>query len=151
MTTIVCNKEQMAGDLQMTLTGVVSMKTKCKTKVYKFQPHELHFPHEPFIVGFCGAATEIVDIVDFYMDPENYKEMPRTRNLSGLILTQSGRIFQFDRPDKWLAVDAKFAAMGSGATTALGALHHGATPKEAVTAASKVDPYTGMGVKVVGF
>ena len=135
----------------MTLTGAVSMKTKCKTKVYKFQPHELHFEFEPFIVGFCGTASEIVDIVDFYTSPEVYKDMPRTRNLSGLVLTQSGKIFQFDRPDKWLAVSAPFAAMGSGACTALGALHCGASPRDAVNAAMKVDPFTGLGVKVVSF
>jgi hypothetical protein len=92
----------------------------------------LHFDIEPFLVGFCGAASEIVDIVDFYNRPELYKDMPRTKNLSGLVLTSSGKIFQFDTPSKWLAVDAPYAAMGSGATTALGALHMGASPKEAV-------------------
>lgn len=135
----------------MTLTGAVSMKTKCRTKVYKFDPHELHFPVEPFMIGFCGTASEIVDIVDYYMSPEGYKDVPRTRNLSGLVLTESGKIFQFDNPGKWIAVDAPFAAMGSGANTALGAMHMGATPKEAILAATKVDPFTGMGVKEVSF
>lgn len=149
MTTIVCNKEEMVCDLQMTIAG--SMKVKCKTKIYKFEPHELHFDIEPFMVGFCGAASEIVDVIDFYNRPELYKDMPRTRNLSGLVLTQSGKIFSFDRPQAWLAVEEKFAAMGSGAPSALGALHAGATPKEAVLAAMKVDPFTGMGTKVLKF
>ena len=136
----------MACDLQFTLHG--SMKTKGKTKCYKFNPHEMHFDLEPFIVGFCGAASEIIDIVDFYSQPEVYKSMPRTKNLSGLVLTASGKIFQFDQPAKWLIVDAPFAAMGSGAQAAYGALHMGASPKEAVQAAMKIDPFTGMGIKV---
>ena len=139
----------MACDFQFTLSGTA--KTKGKTKIYKFDPHELHFDIEPFIVGFAGAASEIVDIIDFYTRPELYEKMPRTKGLSGLVLTQSGKIFQFDSPSKWLAVEGNFAAIGSGMMTALGALHHGATPKEAVQAAMKVDPFTGMGTKTLKF
>lgn len=139
----------MACDLQMTVNG--AMKTKCGTKVYKIQPHELHFSHEAFLVGFCGAASEIGDVVDFYERPELYKTMPRTKALHGLVLTASGKIFQFDSPGKWLTVNSPFASMGSGSPIALGALHMGATPKQAVQAAMKVDPFTGMGVKTFKF
>lgn len=148
MTTIVTNKQEMACDLQMTLN--MTTKTKAKTKIFKIDPHEMHF-HEPFIIGFCGSASEIIDVVDFYERPEIYERLPRTKNLSGLVLTESGKIFQFDSPGKWLAVDGPYAAMGSGSNVALGALHMGATPKEAVLAASKVDPFTGMGTKVLRF
>lgn len=148
MTTIVCNKSEMACDLQMTLN--MATKTKAKTKIFKINAHEMHYP-EDFIIGFCGAASEIIDVVDFYQNPEIYERLPRTKNLSGLVLTASGRIYQFDTPGKWLVVDHKHAAAGSGANIALGALHMGATPKEAVLAASKVDPFTGMGTKVLSF
>jgi 20S proteasome alpha/beta subunit len=146
MTTIVCNKTEMACDLQFTLYG--QMKTKGKTKIFQIDPHPVHYDAEPFLVGFAGAASEIIDVVDFYQNPEVYGKMPRTRNLSGLVLTKSGRIFQFDTPDKWIAVDEKYAAIGTGSLTAMGALIAGATPKQAVAAASKVDPMTGMGIKV---
>lgn len=149
MTTIACSKTEMACDLQMTVSGV--MKVKAKTKVYLIEPHDLHFTHEPFIMGFCGAATEIIQVVDFYERPELYKGIPRTKNLQGLVLTKSGKIFSFDNPSQWLAVEGNFAAMGSGAPSAYGALHMGATPKEAVQAAMKVDPNTGMGTKVLSF
>lgn len=148
ITTIVCNKEEMACDLQMTLN--MTTKSKAKTKIFKINAHEMHFP-ENFIIGFCGLASEIIDVVDFYECPEVYEKMPRTKNLSGLVLTESGKIYQFDTPSKWLLVDDKYAAAGSGANVALGALHMGATPKEAVLAASKVDPFTGMGTKVLSF
>ena len=149
MTTIACNKTEMCSDLQFTLNG--NMKTKGKTKIYKIAPHILHYPDEEFIVGFCGNASDIIDVADYYYCPENYKQIPRVRNLSGLILTKSGKIYHFDTPGKWLIIDAPFAAMGSGSPVALGALHTGATPKEAVLAASKVDTYTGMGTKVLSF
>ena len=138
----------MACDLQFTVMG--QMKTKGYTKIYKFEPHELHF-HEPFIMGFCGTAGDIIDVIDYYYQPDLYKSFPKVRNLSGLVLTQSGHIFQFDQPEKWLPVIAPFAAMDSGSPTAYGALHMGASPKEAVLAATKVDPFTGMGTKVLKF
>ena len=71
ITTIVCNKEEMACDLQMTISG--AQKMKCKTKIFKFFPDEKHFP-EPFIVGFSGDASEIMDVVDFYEHPEIYQK-----------------------------------------------------------------------------
>ena len=138
----------MACDLQFTISDQVKMKGK--TKIYLVEPHELHCP-EQFIIGFSGTASDIIDVIDFYQCPERYKRMPSTRNLQGLVLTASGVIYMFDRPSHWLPVNAKFAAMGSGSPTALGAMHMGATPKEAVLAAGKVDPYTGMGTKLLSF
>lgn len=149
MTTIVCNKFEMCCDLQYTVNG--NIKTKGTTKIFKIEPHELHYPHEQFIVGFCGSASELIDLADYYYSPENYKYIPRTRSTSGLILTKSGKIYQFDSPGKWIVLADKFASMGSGSSTALGAMHSGATPKEAVLAASKVDCFTGMGTKVLNF
>ena len=48
-------------------------------------------------------------------------------------------------------MDEPTYAIGSGMHYALGALKTGATPKEAVVAASKLDPMTGLGVKVMEF
>jgi len=149
MTTIVCNKTEMACDLQMTISG--SLKMKCKTKIFKIAPNELHFPIESFLIGFCGSVGDMIDVVDYYERPELYKGIPRVRNLSGLVLTESGSIFHFDSPGKWMAIDSIYASMGSGSLTAMGALAMGATPKQAVQAAMKVDPFTGMGTKTLKF
>lgn len=138
----------MCGDLQFTVQGV--MKTKGRTKIFRVAPHELHH-HEEFFIGFCGIASDFIDVIDYYQNPEFYKTIPKTRGLGGLILTKSGKIFQFDDPGKWLAVAGKYAAIGSGAPAAYGALLMGATPKEAVLAASKVCPFTGMGTTLLKF
>jgi len=138
----------MACDLQMTTDGV--LKSKCKTKIFKFASGKDHFCPEPFLAGFAGNAMDIMTVVDFYHNPELYDRAPKTKNFSGLILTQSGRIFIFyDSPGNWLTVDSKYHSIGSGSLTALGAMHMGATPKQAVQAAMKVDPLTGMGTKVI--
>ena len=148
MTTIVCNKEEMACDLQMTLG--IGTKVKTKTKIFYIPAHELHHP-EDFLVGFAGTASDIIDVVDYYMNPELYKSIPRTKGLSGLILTKSKQIYMFDTPGKWLAVTSPYHAIGSGNHAALGAMSVGASPKDAVLAATKVDPFTGMGTKVLTF
>jgi 20S proteasome alpha/beta subunit len=56
-------------------------------------------------------------------------------------------MFVFDDPSAWLVVDQPYYAIGSGSPFALGALAQGASAKEAVEAAAKSDPFTGMGVK----
>ena len=148
MTTIACSTTEMACDLQFTYSGAI--KTKGLTKIWKIAPHELHYPEE-FLVGFAGEAGDIIEIVDYFERPELAKGPPRIRGVSGLVLTASGKIFQFSNPAKWLALSAKYAAIGSGSPSAYGALHVGASPKEAILAASKVDPFTGMGTKVIKF
>ena len=148
MTTIAANLNEMCGDLQFTINQ--SLMTKGKTKVFRIKANDLHY-NKDFIIGFCGQASEIMDVVDFYEHPEDYKQFPKTRNLLGLILTEDKRIFQFDTPSKWIAVCGGYAAIGSGASAAYGALHMGATPRQAVLAATKVDPYTGMGTRLIKF
>lgn len=148
MTTIVCNKEEMACDLQLTYAGQI--KSKTPTKVWEIPGHELHYP-EDFLLGICGSADMMIEVVDYFERPELFKGPPKLRGATGLVLTRSGKIFQFDTAGKWFAIATKFAAIGSGSPSAYGALHSGATPKEAVMAASKVDPFTGMGCKVFKF
>lgn len=148
MTTIVCNKTEMACDLQITSGDV---RFKAKTKIYRVDPHEMHYNKEPFIIGFAGDSSNIIEVVDFYYRPDLYKKIPRLHNVFGLVLTESGVIYQFSRPGVWRLLDQQFASVGSGAAIALGALHMGATPKEAIQAATKVDIYTGMGTKVLKF
>ncbi len=148
MTTIACNKKEMCCDLQFTYGGDV--KVKGTTKIYKMSPHVKTYP-EPYIIGFCGNTGDMIEVADFYERPDTYTKLPRVKNLSGLVLTESGSIYIFDTPSRWVLTDTLFAAMGSGATVALGALHMNASPEEAVAAASQVDPYTGMGTKTLSF
>lgn len=135
----------MACDLQMTQHN--SVKWKAKTKIYKFKAHEKTYPHCDFVVGFAGSAGEIISAVEFFSNPESFKKIPYIKTLTGLVLTEVGYIFLMSSLDQWLLIDEPFAAIGTGTPFALGAMELGATPKEAVRAAMKRDPFTGLGVK----
>lgn len=133
----------MYGDLQF--TGA-NNKFKGTTKVYQFKGHPDTY-HCDFIVGFCGVAAEIVPAVSYFSNPDQYKRPPKSK-ISGLVLTAEQNIFIFEEDyTKWLAINQPFFAMGTGSTYALGAMEHGASPKEAVKSAMKHDPFTGMGIK----
>lgn len=138
----------MSGDL---LYSNTVMKFKGAPKVYKMKAHELHWPHSDFIIGFCGVAEEMIRLIDFYQHPEVYGKLPRTRETKGVVLTPDGSIYMFDNPSTWMAVKEPHWAVGSGSLTALGAMHAGGDTRAAIQAATKVDPFTGGGVRTVKF
>jgi ATP-dependent protease HslVU (ClpYQ) peptidase subunit len=138
----------MACDLQMTYRDALTWKAK--TKIFKFKAHESLIP-EDFIVGFAGTANDMITACEFFAMPDSFKNAPHIRGLDGLVLTASGTIYLFDRLDKWMILDVPFASVGSGSPIASGAMLAGATPREAIKAATNMDPYTGMGVKTLSF
>jgi hypothetical protein len=146
LTTIACNREALYGDLQFT-NNVTGNKWKGKTKVYKFKANPATYAECDFIVGFCGSASDIVEIATFFTHPEMFDKQPRVRGISGLVLTANKDIYIFDDYGKWLAMDVDFAAIGSGANYAIGAMENGASPRDAVRAAMKHDAFTGYGTK----
>lgn len=93
----------------------------------------------------------MISLIDFYQNPEAYGKLPRTRATKGIILVPNGSIYMFDNPSTWMQVKENHWAVGSGSLTALGAMHAGASTKDAIKAAMKVDPFTGGGVKTVKF
>lgn len=139
----------MAGDLCYTQNGMVQWKGK--TKIYKFNAHPDTYPHSDFMVGFAGTANDIITAVEFFSMPDNFKKVPNIKGLTGLVLTAQEDIFMFNDLGRWLGVNEPYASIGSGSPFALGAMAAGATPKEAVKAATARDPFTGLGIKVLKF
>lgn len=140
----------MASDLQFTFSDT-GYKWKGKQKMFMFDPHQNTYTVSKFIIGFAGAAGDIITAAQFFTDPDSFKTPPRVKDLLGLVLTQNKEIYMFDDYRKWIRMDASHAAIGSGGAFALGAITTGATPVEAVRVAMKHDAYTGMGVKELGF
>lgn len=140
----------MACDLQGTLG--TQHKMKMGTKVHYIKAHELVCDTD-FIVGLAGESAMCIDLIDFFRYPETYGKPPviPRGTMTGLVLSPKGEIFHFTHPARWVRIMEKVFAVGSGSLAALGALHAGASPKDAVLAASKVDPFTGMGTKVLKF
>ena len=151
MTTVCCTRTEMACDLQGTIGD--SQKLKMNTKIYKYEPHPLTYNKCRYMVGFAGSVDDIITMADFFYNPEAYEgqQIKLGTGIQGLVLTEKGDMFYMTSPEKWMLLKDDVFAIGTGANVALGALNVGATPREAVKAAMKVDPYTGLGVKVYKF
>lgn len=149
MTTIACNREALFGDRQFT-NDRTGNKWRGNTKVYRYKAN-LVYPDADFIVGFCGSASDMVTVSNYFEHSDMFDRPPRIRGISGLVVTAKREIFLFDDYTRWLLVKEPFAAMGTGADYARGAMSMGADPKEAVRIAMKHDAYTGFGVKGYSF
>lgn len=147
MTTIALTKTQIASDLQFSHSN--GFKFKGKTKLYTFENPLIH--PVPFTVGYAGSVEGIVPVLDFLVDPTGFKKAPTVRYAEFVVLTADHKLYTFSDPTKWLQVDQPFYAIGSGATFALGAMATGATALDAVKAASKFDPMTGLGYRKVDY
>jgi ATP-dependent protease HslVU (ClpYQ) peptidase subunit len=150
LTTIAVNRECMWGDKQFTNLNTGN-KWKGATKVYRFKAHPDTYAHCDFIIGFAGTAADMVTLANFFEYPDMHAKAPRVKGIMGLVLTEKKDIFMFDDYTKWLLMKEPFAAVGSGADYALGAMAAGKSPKEAVQIASKLDAFTGLGVKGYSF
>lgn len=150
MTTIACDRKELAGDLQFTEQGS-GFKFKGKTKIYKFAAHPTTFDDCDFMVGFAGTASNIITVAEFFTLPETFPRPPKVKGLSGLVFTKKGDLFIFDDYDKWLIVNERYAAIGSGGAIALGAMSAGKSPTEAVKIAGKHDAYTGFGIRTLSW
>jgi len=128
MTTIVCNREIMAGD-----TLLVSDTCATATKVFK---------HKGACIGIAGSYIECMEFVRWWKAGAK-DEPPEMQEVDALVLTKDGRILMFNQHTAFFELEDEFAAIGSGGAAALGAMHHGASPKEAIIIAGRVDPSTG--------
>ena len=137
----------IACDLQATHSS--GHKFKTSTKIMAFE-QPLLYPY-PFYVGFSGGINNIPNIVDYFMNIEEYKKPPKMDGSECLVLTANKKMFSFTEPNKWFEVQNPYYAVGSGASLALGAMEAGKTPLEAVKIAGKRDIYTGMGYRFFKF
>lgn len=120
------------------------MKFRLKTKIFEYE-QPLLYPKK-FYVGLAGNVDKFADVLDWFVDPTQYKKPPTLGNGEGIILTADGKIFTFFKdPTNWLVIDQPTYAIGSGMHFAMGAMAAGAEPLEAVKQAIKLDPSSGMG------
>ena len=94
------------------------------------------------LIGLAGDDGPGVVFLDWYGSGKPKPELLVTgeADFEALVLTRTGVM----RYDKWCRGDAwhgKFFAIGSGAATALGAMHAGATARQAAAIACKVNPF----------
>lgn len=144
MTTIAVNKNSMACDLQVSWPG--GHKYRVTTKIFGLEANK--YIATPFYVGYAGQVAQVQGMIEHLRNPD---EVKRPRNFEGTLvaLTEKGKIIHicYPNPDTWVEVAEPFFAIGSGSNFAMAAMLLGSTPKEAVKAASALDPHTGMGIK----
>jgi hypothetical protein len=144
MTTIACNKNSIACDLQISWDSGYKFRTT--TKVFGIDATDL-IP-EPFYVGYAGQLDLAYEVIEWLRNPDTVKRPKRSCQM--LILTERGKIITFAKnpnPATWITVNEPFFSIGSGSNFAQASMLAGLSPKEAVLAASKLDINTGMGVK----
>lgn len=136
MTTVACNRHTMACDSYLTDGNTI----QSVRKVFKRKGH---------LVGIAGDYAECMEFVRWWLKGKHERGYTGTmEEVEVLILTSSGKILHYSGCSNPFELDDQFAAIGSGATAAMGALHVGATPAQAVTAASKVDVNTGGKISI---
>lgn len=98
------------------------------------------------LIGFAGDFREIVQVREWFklgcVGPP-----PRGGNVGALILDAKG-LQTWTEPDGFCKEESRFFAIGSGGHAARAAMHHGATVRQAVRTAAKIDPNTGPSVRV---
>lgn len=147
ITTIAVNKNEIACDLQATHQS--GFKFRVKSKVFRFE-NPLFYP-KPFYVGYAGDLDQVAELLPYLENTDIAAKRPKVKSVEFVVLTEDKKIYTFIDPHKWILVDEPYYAIGSGMCFAMGAFKMGATPKEAVQAASKCDPNSGLGVKVFSF
>lgn len=93
------------------------------------------------IVGIAGNYGACVQFVKWLKGERD--EEPDMDGVEAMVLTNSGKIMHYDGQHEPFEVDDDFSAIGSGATSALGALHAGVSLERAIEIAGLVDPSTG--------
>lgn len=135
MTTLVCSRELMASDSQCTRGTTPSFTTK------------LFRGPDGSVLGISGNFNQALALVDFLCgrseSPPDFSE-----EVSVLQLRRDG-IWIYDGSTRPVRVDLPFFACGSGSDIALGAMHMGAAPEQAVKAAIRFDVYTGGKVQTM--
>jgi hypothetical protein len=100
------------------------------------------FRHKGACIGIAGSYIECMEFVRWWKSGAKGSP-PEMEEVDALVLTRDGRILMFNQHHSFFEIDDQFAAIGSGGAAALGAMHMGATPEQAIIVAGKVDPTTG--------
>ena len=138
MTTIAFRDGVMAADSQETLGD---NKANCK-KLFKKKDET----GKKVIIGTAGGSFTGMIYVDHFGSgkkrPDEISYMYEDEDFHNLIW-DGKKLFEVNWMWRPIQVHSRFFAIGSGAGAALGAMHMGATAREAVVIAKKIDNYTG--------
>ena len=141
MTTIVYDKGILAYDSRVTADGVIQGHIN---KGIKTESHLVA------ISGDFKAVALFTEWAKVGLDPD---KAPKVKGISfeAVVVDRKGVVSSYDDSTVPVILDDKTYAAGSGKYYAQGALHAGATAKQAVIAAAAFDPLTGGQVREISF
>lgn len=132
MTTIVYRDGVMAADTRLVLGSLI-----CPGGIHKIAKTK-----KGALVGCAGSADNSHAFLA-WADGKRTEDPPKDDDADGLIVEPDGSILMYDGNGIFPVVNAPFAACGSGARVAVGAMAMGATALEAMRIAMRCDVYTG--------
>ena len=137
MTTIATDRKTMAGDSQ--INGPYTLpKEFRKVRLIKGA-----------LIGCSGRTAQAELFFKWWADRCPVDAEPKVDDNFEALVVFDGRVWAYDI--EMLPIDTGVpAATGSGMRFAMGAMMAGASPKEAVEIAMKLDPETGGRIRVVG-
>lgn len=100
------------------------------------------------IVGLAGESSAGLDFLKWYSNQRYGDDPPKIGNAHVIVLKRDG-LYEVEGHGHLVKINEPFYAIGSGAKAALGAMHMGARPVEAVEIACKIDPYCGGKIDVM--
>lgn len=134
MTTICTDGETIAADMLITGHGLTHGTFSKLAKAA-----------DGSIVGIAGGPFDLESFVEWY-DGDRKESWDGADDTEILVLSPGGVVHCFNHLGRSFVCTAP-QAIGSGAAVAYGALAVGASPKQAIEAASKYDTRTGGGVE----
>ena len=136
MTTIAWRDGVIASDRQCSSGGII---TKCR-KLFKVGH---------YAIGTSGNLSVGMLFCQWWADGRR-EDCPLDESTYALVMDINTGVCEiWEHPGVGIPIEEDFSAIGSGAAVAYGALHTGATAREAVTAAIKWDDSTGIGVQAI--
>lgn len=125
-------------------------RTSAGSRIVDDNSKKLHRLPDGSIVGQSGRCSHAQDAIAELTDAirEDRRPRPMRGDYTLLRLYPEGRIITYDSELVELETPAP-AAAGSGTAYALGALHHGASPIEAVRIAKRLDSASGGRVQTM--
>lgn len=138
MTVIVFDGKTLAADKSASCGGVVQSVTKIQR-------------HGDELLACTGNLSIGLELFDWYKRgalPSTYPPANRDedKGASLIVVGAGGMVRKYESSPFPIEFNGAFSAFGSGAATALGAMHMGATAKQAVEAAIKWDAGCGLGI-----
>ncbi len=140
MTTIACNREEMAADSLTIIEDLRFGRNEKVRRVYRGLGNPSH------LVAGSGQSRHINRFLEWYGTFDAPERPDLGEDFAGLALTPEG-IFYYDGGCYGVPMDLDYWAIGSGAQIALGAMAMGASPKEAVVIACGFDVGSGGPVR----